>query len=83
MGIISWIVLGLIVGALAKLIMPVKDGGGLIVTTLLGIAGALVGGFIASSFGLGDVTGFNFASLGIAIAGSLILLIAYRLLFKR
>lgn len=79
MGIISWIVLGLVCGALAKLIMPGKDPGGWIVTIVLGIAGALLGGFIASQVGLGTVKGFDLRSLAIAIGGALILLGAYRL----
>lgn len=59
MGIISWVVLGLIVGILAKWIMPGKDGGGFIMTTILGVIGALVGGFISSRLGMGTVDGFN------------------------
>lgn len=82
MGILSWIVLGLIVGAVAKVIMPGKDPGGLIVTTLIGIAGALIGGFIASALGLGTVRGFDLRSLVIAIAGALLLLWGYRRLKK-
>ncbi|MGH7546439.1 MAG: GlsB/YeaQ/YmgE family stress response membrane protein [Gemmatimonadota bacterium] len=82
MGILSWILLGLIVGAVAKLIMPGKDPGGLIVTTGIGIAGALIGGFIASAFGLGTVRGFDLRSLVIAIAGALLLLWGYRRLKK-
>jgi uncharacterized membrane protein YeaQ/YmgE (transglycosylase-associated protein family) len=78
MGLLSWIVLGLIVGALAKWIMPGKDPGGILVTTLIGVAGALIGGFLSSSIGLGTVTGFNFGSLVIAVVGSLLLLGAYR-----
>lgn len=78
MGILSWIVLGLVVGVLAKWIMPGDDPGGLVVTTLLGIAGAVVGGAIASALGLGTFEGFNFGSLVIAIGGSLLLLFAYR-----
>ena len=57
MGIISWIVLGLIAGVLAKLIMPGRDPGGIIVTILIGIAGAIVGGFLFSLFGGGGVSG--------------------------
>lgn len=83
MGILSWIVLGLIVGALAKWIMPGKDPGGIIVTILIGIAGAFWGGFIASRLGIGSVTGFNVGSLLIAIGGALILLYLYRLIKKR
>jgi uncharacterized membrane protein YeaQ/YmgE (transglycosylase-associated protein family) len=78
MGILSWIVLGLVVGVLAKWIMPGDDPGGVFVTILIGIAGALLGGFLATRLGLGAVTGFNIGSLVIAIAGSLLLLFAYR-----
>jgi uncharacterized membrane protein YeaQ/YmgE (transglycosylase-associated protein family) len=53
MGLLSWILLGLVVGALAKWIMPGPDPGGLILTVLIGIAGAFVGGFIATFLGLG------------------------------
>jgi uncharacterized membrane protein YeaQ/YmgE (transglycosylase-associated protein family) len=78
MGILSWILLGLIVGALAKWIMPGDDPGGTIITILLGIAGAFVGGFLATLIGLGTVDGFNVGSLLIAIGGSLLLLWVYR-----
>ncbi len=78
MGILSWIVMGLIVGVLAKFIMPGKDPGGFIVTTLIGIAGAFVGGYIGSFLGLGAVTGLNLGSLLLAIGGAIILLILYR-----
>lgn len=79
MGILSWIVLGLIVGALAKLIMPGDDPGGIIVTILLGIGGAFVGGAVASFLGIGDFTGFNFGSIIIALLGAILLLVVYRL----
>jgi uncharacterized membrane protein YeaQ/YmgE (transglycosylase-associated protein family) len=78
MGILSWILLGLIVGALAKWIMPGPDPGGMIVTILLGIAGAFIGGYIATLLGLGRVDGFSFGSLAIAIAGALLLLWGHR-----
>jgi uncharacterized membrane protein YeaQ/YmgE (transglycosylase-associated protein family) len=80
MGILSWIVFGLIAGALAKLIMPGKDPGGWIVTILIGIAGGVLGGFVGSLLGMGDVTGFNIKSFVLAILGSLVLLGGYRLL---
>ncbi len=80
MGIISWIALGLVVGIVAKLIMPGKDPGGLIITILLGIAGATVGGFVSSALELGSVTGFDVRSLSIATGGALLLLIGYRVL---
>ncbi len=78
MGILSWILFGLIAGALAKWIMPGEDPGGWIVTILIGIAGAFLGGFIGTMIGLGDVTGFDFRSLLLAIGGALLLLFAYR-----
>jgi uncharacterized membrane protein YeaQ/YmgE (transglycosylase-associated protein family) len=80
-GIIGWIVLGLCAGAIAKLIMPGDDPGGFIVTTLIGIAGALVGGFIASAIGIGDLDEFfDIGTWLIAIAGSLLLLFLYRVI---
>jgi uncharacterized membrane protein YeaQ/YmgE (transglycosylase-associated protein family) len=78
MGIISWVVLGLIVGALAKLIMPGRDPGGIFVTIGLGVAGAFVGGYIGSALGFGTVTGFNLGSLALATGGALLLLWGYR-----
>jgi len=80
MGILSWIVMGLIVGMLAKFIMPGKDPGGCIITILIGIAGAFVGGFIASRLGLGSVTGFDIRSILVAIGGAVVLLILYRVI---
>ena len=78
MGIISWIVLGLIVGVIAKWIHPGNDPGGIFLTIGLGIAGAFVGGFLASALGLGSVTGFNLGSLAIATGGAMLLLFGYR-----
>lgn len=82
MGMISWIVMGLVAGALAKWIMPGDDPGGIIVTILIGIAGAFVGGFIGTLVGLGSVSGFDLVSLALAIGGAVILLYGYRLLKK-
>jgi uncharacterized membrane protein YeaQ/YmgE (transglycosylase-associated protein family) len=82
MGIVSWIILGLVAGILAKLIMPGRDPGGLIITILLGIGGALVGGFIASQLGFGGVNDFSVQSLAIAVGGALLLLLGYRYLKK-
>jgi uncharacterized membrane protein YeaQ/YmgE (transglycosylase-associated protein family) len=80
MGIIGWIVLGLLAGAIAKLILPGDDPGGFIVTTLIGIAGALLGGFIASALDIGDLDEFfDIGTWLIAIGGSLLLLLIYRL----
>ncbi|MDX6610598.1 MAG: hypothetical protein QOF85_2523 [Solirubrobacterales bacterium] len=81
MGIIGWIVLGLLAGAIAKLIMPGDDPGGIIVTTLIGIAGAIVGGLIASALNIGDLDKFfDIGTWLIAIAGSLLLLFIYRMI---
>jgi uncharacterized membrane protein YeaQ/YmgE (transglycosylase-associated protein family) len=79
MGIIGLILLGLLAGAIAKLLLPGDDPGGIIVTTLIGIAGALLGGFIASALDIGRLE--EFFDLGtwlLAIGGSLLLLILYR-----
>ena len=79
MGILSWIVLGLIAGAIAKAIMPGRDPGGFIVTAIIGIVGAIIGGFIGNMlFGIGGVNGFDLRSLLVAIVGSLVLLFIYR-----
>jgi uncharacterized membrane protein YeaQ/YmgE (transglycosylase-associated protein family) len=79
MGIIGWIVLGLLAGAIAKAIMPGEDPGGIFVTMLIGIAGAIIGGFIASALDVGDLDEFfDIGTWLIAIAGSLLLLAAYR-----
>ena len=78
MGCLSWIVLGLIAGALAKLIMPGRDPGGFIITILLGIAGAVVGGFLSTLIGFGDISGFDLRSVVIAIIGAIVLLAVYR-----
>ena len=82
MGILSWIVLGLIAGALAKFIMPGDDPGGIIVTIVIGIVGAVIGGFIASTLGFGAVTGFNVGSIAVAVLGAVVLLVGYRMLKK-
>ena len=74
MGILTWIIVGLIAGALGKLIMPGDDPGGIIVTIILGI----VGGFVFSLFGGSGVTGFNLGSLIVATIGAIIVLAIYR-----
>ena len=79
MGIISWIIFGLLAGLIAKFIMPGKDPGGVFITIALGIAGAVIGGFIATQLGYGRVDGFNFGSFIVAVIGSLILLFGYRM----
>ena len=76
MGIIGWIVLGLLAGLIAKAIMPGGERGGFVITTLLGIAGALVGGFLATALGLGDPIDefFDISTWVAAIAGALLIL---------
>ncbi len=82
-GIISWIFLGLIAGALAKFIMPGKDPGGIFVTILIGIAGGVLGGFLGSFIGLGKIESFDLGGLFIATVGAIILLILYRVIIKK
>ncbi len=83
MGILTWMVFGLIAGALAKFILPGKDPGGFILTSILGIVGAVVGGFIGTHlFGFGDITGFDLRSLTIAVGGALLVLVLHRMLKK-
>ena len=80
MGILSWIVFGLIVGALAKLVMPGKDPGGIIVTMLIGIVGAILGGFLGRTLGLyaaNEPAGFVMAFIG-----SILLLMLYRVTLR-
>jgi uncharacterized membrane protein YeaQ/YmgE (transglycosylase-associated protein family) len=81
MGFLAWIVLGLIAGALAKLLMPGKDGGGWIITMVLGIAGAFVGGYLGSLLGIGGAAdGVNLVSIVTATAGAFVLLFIYKLI---
>jgi uncharacterized membrane protein YeaQ/YmgE (transglycosylase-associated protein family) len=75
-GIITWIIIGLIAGALAKLIMPGDDPGGIIVTIIIGMVGSLLGGFLASLVGLGG--GGLIWSVIVAVIGAIILLAIYR-----
>jgi len=82
MGIFSWIILGLIVGIVAKFIMPGKDPGGFFITIILGIAGAFVGGFIGSAIGFGSVAGFDIRSLFLAVGGAILLLVIFRVIKK-
>ena len=78
MGIFSWIIFGLIAGIVAKWIMPGNDSGGFIMTVILGIVGAVVGGFISTFFGMGRVDGFNLGSLAVAVIGALVVLWVYK-----
>ncbi|HET6711337.1 GlsB/YeaQ/YmgE family stress response membrane protein [Amycolatopsis sp.] len=84
MGIIAWIVLGLIAGVIAKALMPGKDPGGCIITVLLGIAGAFVGGWVGKTLFHTELgTFFDLRTWGLAILGALIILAGYRLIFSR
>lgn len=84
MSILSWIILGLVAGALAKLIMPGDQAGGIFLTMVLGIIGALVGGFIGTAlFGWEAVSGVDFRSILIAVAGALLVLFIYGLATRR
>jgi len=82
MNIISWIFLGLIAGALAKFILPGKDPGGIIVTILIGIIGGVIGGFLGTFIGLGKIQSFDLGGIIIATAGSMLLLVIYRMMRK-
>ena len=80
---VSWVLLGLLAGGLAKFIMPGKDPGGCLVTMLIGIVGALIGGFIGRTLIGRSVTGFDLVSLALAVVGSVILLALYRAIARR
>jgi uncharacterized membrane protein YeaQ/YmgE (transglycosylase-associated protein family) len=84
MGLIAWIVLGLIAGAIAKFLMPGKDPGGCIITIIIGVVGALLGGFVSTWLGYGGLSGeLDWRSLVIAVLGSILLLILWRLISGR
>ena len=77
LGVLGWILFGLVVGIIAKLLMPGRDPGGFIVTTILGIVGAVIGGFLGRTLGLygpGEPAGFLMATLG-----AVLLLFIYRM----
>lgn len=82
--ILAWIVVGLIAGVLAKLVMPGPDPGGVIVTILIGVAGALIGGYLLQAlFGAPRVTEITLSSILTATLGAIILLALYRLITRR
>jgi uncharacterized membrane protein YeaQ/YmgE (transglycosylase-associated protein family) len=84
MGILAWILVGLIAGVLAKIAMPGPDPGGVILTIVIGIVGAVIGGFVVNNLlGGPEVTGFNLTSVLVATFGSIILLAVYRLITRR
>ena len=77
MGLFSWIILGLLSGALARLMMPEVYTAGLFATTILGIVGALVGGFIGSLLGIGSITGLNLGSIFLSVIGAFVVLFIF------
>ncbi|MEV6975963.1 GlsB/YeaQ/YmgE family stress response membrane protein [Kitasatospora sp. NPDC093806] len=83
MSFVAWIVLGLVAGALAKFLLPGRDPGGPVVTTLIGIAGSFVGGWISATFLHRPVTAhfFDLATWASAIGGALVLLVLFRIFF--
>lgn len=85
MGIIGWVILGFLAGVIAKAIMPGEERGGCILTTLLGIAGALLGGFIAAILGLGDPIDefFDLSTWLAAVVGAVVILFAWRAISDR
>ncbi len=88
MGILTWILFGLLAGAVAQVIMPGDDPGGRgfmgwVITMIVGIVGAIVGGFVGAALGFGGVTGFNLGSFLIAVLGALIVLAIWRLIARQ
>jgi uncharacterized membrane protein YeaQ/YmgE (transglycosylase-associated protein family) len=82
MGILSWALFGLIAGVIARMLVPGSGAGGLIVTVVLGVVGAVVGGFLATMLGFGEIDGFDVRSFLIAIGGSVVLLAGFRMLSR-
>jgi uncharacterized membrane protein YeaQ/YmgE (transglycosylase-associated protein family) len=82
--IIGWIVVGLVAGLIAKALVPGDDPGGLIITILLGVAGAIVGGFISVALGIGNgVDDFDIGTFILAVLGAILLLYVYRLVVSK
>lgn len=81
-GLLAWIGMGLIAGVLAKFLLPGRDPGGIFMTIIIGILGALVGGWVGTQVGIGTVHDFSLKSIGIATGGSIVLLLLYRM-FKK
>jgi uncharacterized membrane protein YeaQ/YmgE (transglycosylase-associated protein family) len=83
MGLVSWILFGLLAGLVAKALVPGRDPGGCVMTVLIGVAGALLGGFLATFLGFGGLSGFDWRSLAIAVCGAILLLLVRRLFSAR
>ncbi|HLF71570.1 MAG TPA: GlsB/YeaQ/YmgE family stress response membrane protein [Dehalococcoidia bacterium] len=80
MNILAWLLVGLIAGVIAKLLVPGKSPGGIILTILLGIGGAIVGGFISVELGIGNgVDDFDIGTIALAVLGAVLLLYVYRM----
>jgi uncharacterized membrane protein YeaQ/YmgE (transglycosylase-associated protein family) len=82
MGILLWAVFGLIAGAIAKFLMPAKAPGGILLTIALGIVGAVVGGFVGTQLGFGDISGFNLQSMLLAVGRGVLVLFLYGLVTR-
>ncbi|MEJ7911524.1 MAG: GlsB/YeaQ/YmgE family stress response membrane protein [Chitinophagaceae bacterium] len=83
MGILSWILLGLVAGAIAKALHPGRDPQGCIITMIIGVVGAVLGGWIATMFGWGRVDGFNLYSVLVATGGAVVALLIYNAIAGR
>ncbi len=83
MGILSWILLGLVAGAIAKALHPGRDPQGCIITMIIGVVGAVLGGWIATMFGWGRVDGFNLYSILVATGGAVVALLIYNAIAGR
>lgn len=83
MGLLSWILFGLLAGAVARFLLPGPDPAGCPPTIAFGIVGAALGGWIGTQLGLGTVVGFDLRSLGLAIIGSIVVLLVYRAIAER
>lgn len=82
LGFLYWALFGLVAGILAKLLIPGKQPGGMIVTAVLGIIGAALGGYVGTQLGWGTVESFDLRSMGLAIGGAVVVLLAYTMLTK-
>jgi uncharacterized membrane protein YeaQ/YmgE (transglycosylase-associated protein family) len=82
-GVLSWILFGLIAGILAKFFMPGQAPGGIVATIVIGIVGAAVGGFIGTQLGFGDINGFDLRSLFLAVVGGIVVLLIYGAISNR
>ena len=83
MGILLWVVFGLIAGAIARYLMPGEAPGGIVATIILGIVGAVVGGFLGTLLRFGNISGFDLRSMALAVGGGLVVLLAYGLMTRR